>query len=178
LERFRFLSEQEAYQDIKKIVLARSYGAFALECLFTENANIRSQAIEKLQPVHSIVLSQPAIAKERLDKWTPAIPNLPIHITVNKRDIALKWAYRAYHKIWDAVGSHPPDPTDRSYDNLHYFNCTDFSGVNTLHNFITRTPCSEIGNLHQLLLSGTWDGSAPAGFAKASGTHHIWTKQP
>jgi hypothetical protein len=176
LERFSFLSKQEAYKGIKKIVLARSYGAFALECLFTENANIRLQAIEKLESVHSIVLSQPAIAKERLDKWLPSIPSVPIHITVNKRDSALKWAYRAYHKVWDAVGSHLPDPADPSYNKVSYFDCTNFSGVNTLHNFITRTPCSDIGSLHQLLLSGTWDNStAPQGFKNAAGAHKVWT---
>jgi Alpha/beta hydrolase of unknown function (DUF900)/PhoD-like phosphatase len=179
LQRFAFLADDERFKNLKQVVLARSYGAQAIQSLFDSktNANFKDAAIKHFLKIDALVLSQPAIPKEKLEKWITAIPSTPIYVTINKNDFALKWGYRGIHKIWDPLGRHVPNETEPVYGNMHYFDCSQMPGISTQHNFITTTPSADIASLHQALLQATFHPvNAPPGFRKLPGSHNIWTK--
>lgn len=160
-------------KNLKCMLLARSYGAQAVESLLSPQYKSHRDCLSALD---GIVLSAPAIALDNVGKWTQELSNIPAYVLVNQNDFTLNWGYRAIHKTWAALGSHLPNETDKRYDNLHYFNCTDFPGVSNLHNIINAVPCHQIRQLHATLLSGSFNSSLVAYFNRSTSKHKIWTK--
>ncbi len=179
LQRFALLATNDRYKHLKRVVLARSYGAQAIQSLFDSktNANFKDDAMKHFKKIDALVLSQPAIPTEQLKKWITAIPTTPVYVTINKNDFALKWGYRGIHKTWDPLGRFVPNETETAYSNMHYLDCSKFPGIHTLHNFITTTPSAYVANLHQALLTATFDAANTIdGFTNLTGSHHIWEK--
>ena len=128
-----------------------------------------------MEGLHSVVLSAPAVAVERLGRWIDKLP-IPMHVIGNRRDVALRLGYKAIHKTWSALGC--TLPVEHFASRHHYFDCTDFQGVSNKHNIITDPGIdTHVSALHANLLTGSLDlsiGNGPAGFQKLS--TNVWTK--